>query len=326
MGDPNLGKFEIRNVPPGVYDIFASFPDPTGFGTQAPPGQATQPMGYGRATVEVRGRNVDGISLTIHAGVDIKGRITVNGSSENAQNVRIQLRPTDSATRLPLYQQVGEYQPVVDESGNFKFPSIPEGRYQIQVTYAAGPVDAGQRGARGNRGQAGAQNEGNARGARGARGAPAGTAPAQALTPANAYVEDIRMGSISVYDNGLNVGSQSPGDLEVKIATGPGTIQGTLTGIDQKPAASTTVVLVPAANRRQNYALYRTAVTDVNGKFNIPGVVPGEYQLFSWQDYIPGSYENPEFVRKYDGRGTPVTVLRSVTVTAQARVITADNR
>jgi len=327
MGDPNLGKFEIRNVPPGVYDIFASFPDPTGFGTQAPPGQATQPMGYGRTTVEVRGRNVDGISLTIHAGVNIKGRITVDGGSESAQNVRLQLQPIDSAGRLPLYQQVGQFQPVVDENGNFTFPSIPEGKYRIQVTYAAGSVDSSQRGGRGNRGQAGTVDAGNARGTpRGAPGALPATPSVRTLTPANAYVEDIRMGSISVYDNGLNVGAQSPGDLDVKIATGPSTVQGTLVGSDQKPAANTTVVLVPAENRRQNSALYRTTVSDMNGKFNFPGVAPGEYQVFAWQDYIAGAYQNAAYLRKYEGRGTVVNALRATTVMTQARVIPADNR
>jgi len=325
MLDPNFGKFEIRNVPPGVYDLLASFPDPTGFGTQAPPGQATSPMGYGRTTVDVRGSNVEGISLAIHAGVDVKGRITVNGGTENVQNIRLQLHPIDSAMRLPVYQQVGQYQPAVDENGNFVFPSIPEGQYRIQVTYAAGPVEAEQRGARGNRGRGGPQDPVNGRGARGARGAPTATA-VPALTPANSYVEDIRLGSISVYDNGLNVGSQSTGDLDVRIGMGPGMILGTLAGVDQKPATNTMVVLVPPANRRQNFALYKTTLSDLNGKFSFTGVAPGEYQIFAWQDYIAGAYENADYLRSFDGRGTIVNVLRSTTVMAQAHVIPVDNR
>lgn len=321
MAAPNLGKFQVRNVPPGTYDLFATFPDPTGYGSQAGPGNASSPVGYGRATVDVHGGDVEGISLTVHAGVDVKGRITVNGGSQYAQNVRLSLQSDDSASNLPVYEQVSQYQLVVDENGDFRYPSVPEGKYRVEVTYADGPVVPAARGARGNRGAQG-DNQG-ARGNRGGRGRGEVAAAPPPLSPATAFIEDIRQGGISVFDNGLRVGAQSAGDIEVKIGTGPGIIQGTLVGVDQKPA-QTTVVLVPAPNRRQNFTLYRTTSSDVNGKFTINGITPGEYQLFAWQDFVAGAYQNAQYMSQYEGRGTIVNVPRSATVTAQARVIPSE--
>jgi hypothetical protein len=129
-----------------------------------------------------------------------------------------------------------------------------------------------------------------------------------------------------VYDNGLAVGAQSAGDLDVLIGMGPGTIQGTLLDPSQKPLPSTLVFLVPATNRRNNMALYKTASSDANGKFSIGGIVPGQYELYAWQNVIQGAYQNAEYLRKYQGRGTVVSVMQAATVMAQVHVIPAEQR
>jgi hypothetical protein len=323
---PTSGKFEIRNVPPGIYDLIASLPDATGWGNQQPAGLATQPVGYGRTVVEVSGgRDIAGISVNVHAGVDIKGRISVNGGNQNVQNVRLRLQPDDSASSLQVYQQVSQYEPYVDENGNFKIPAVPEGRYRIQVMFADGPVaNDGRGGLRGQRGRGAQPESGVGQRGRGARGEPA-TAPVEnPLNPSTAFVESIRQGSTNVYDNGLSVTAQSAGDLDVRIGTGPGIIRGTLADVSQTPVPSTTVFLVPNGERRANIQLYRTAQSDANGKFTMNGVVPGPYELFSWQDIVQGAYQNEEYIRRYEGRGTNVTVMRSATVTVEVRRIPAE--
>jgi hypothetical protein len=317
---PTSGKFEIHNVPPGTYDLMASLPDATGWGSQQPAGLATQPVGYGRTVVEVSGgRDVQSISVNVHAGVDVKGRISVNGGNQNVQNVRLRLQPDDSASTLAVYEQVSQYQPYVDENGNFKIPTVPEGRYRIEISFADGPVANDGRG--GQRGR-GAQQPEPAAGQRGQRSAPV----ENPLNLTTAFVESIRQGSADVYDNGLNVTAQSAGDLEVRIATGPGNIEGTVLDSSQNPVAATSVFLVPVGERRVNMQLYRTTGSDANGKFSINRVSPGQYELFSWQDVEPGAFQNEEYIRRYEGRGTNVTVIRSGTVNAVVRRIPSEKQ
>lgn len=325
---PTSGKFEIRNVPPGTYDLIASLPDATGWGSQQPAGLATQPVGYGRSVVEVSGgRDIQGISVNVHSGVDIKGRISVNGGNQNVQNVRLRLQPDDSASSLAVYQQVNQYQPYVDENGNFRIPAVPEGRYRIQVNFADGPVaNDGRGGVRGQRGRGAQQDPTAGQRGRGARGEPATVPVENPLNPATAFVESIRQGSANVYDNGLTVTAQSAGDLEVRVGTGPGIIQGTLVDLSQNPVTSTAVFLVPSGERRANLQLYRSTQSDANGKFTMNGIVPGQYQLFSWQDVVPGAYQNEDYMRRFEGRGTNVTVMRSSTVTAEVRRIPSEHQ
>jgi hypothetical protein len=73
------GTFEIPNVPPGIYDLFARLPIANGWGGLAPPERATTPLAFGKTSVEVRGGNVEGVTILVHQGADVKGRITVDG-------------------------------------------------------------------------------------------------------------------------------------------------------------------------------------------------------------------------------------------------------
>jgi hypothetical protein len=126
--------------------------------------------------------------------------------------------------------------------------------------------------------------------------------------PGNAYLADIRQAGISVYDNGLTVGKEAVNAIEASINTNGGSIEGNVVGADRKPVPRTTVVLVPAMSRRQNPALYRTIQTDAQGHFVLAGIAPGSWKLFAWESVQPSAYQNEEFLRKYEERGTSVTV------------------
>jgi len=88
----------------------------------------------------------------------------------------------------------------------------------------------------------------------------------------------------------------------------------------------TAVFLVPDASRRANMQLYRATQSDANGKFTMNGIVPGQYQLFSWQDVVPGAYQNDEYLRRFEGRETNVTVMRSATVVTEVRRIPSEKQ
>jgi hypothetical protein len=263
------GAFEIPNVLPGIYDLFARLPIANGWGGLAPPERATTPLAFGKTTVDVRGGNVDGVTVLVHPGVDVKGRIIVDGQPPAAGKVRISFFPDDSATRVNetqifnVFGQIAVYLPVIAADGSFAIPFVPEGHYRFQVTITE---------------------------------------------PGNAYLADIRQAGISVYDNGLTVGKEAVNAIEASINTNGGSIEGNVVGADRKPVPRTTVVLVPAMSRRQNPALYRTIQTDAQGHFVLAGIAPGSWKLFAWESVQPSAYQNEEFLRKYEERGTSVTV------------------
>lgn len=70
------------------------------------------------------------------------------------------------------------------------------------------------------------------------------------------------------------------------------------------------VVLVPSSPRRENSALYRAQPLAAGNRFTITGVTPGPYKLFSWEGFYPSplSLLTPEFMSRYDERGTVVRI------------------
>jgi uncharacterized surface anchored protein len=54
-------------------------------------------------------------------------------------------------------------------------------------------------------------------------------------------------------------------------------------------------VLVPELSQRDNSQKYKTASTDQYGHFDLHGIAPGDYKLFSWVEVEMGAWEDPEF-------------------------------
>jgi hypothetical protein len=277
------GSFQIPNVTPGLYDLYARMPIANGWGGLAPPERATNAAAFGRASIEVRGGNIAGVQIVIHQGMDVRGRITVDGTPKQAR-VLLNMIPDDSIDRVgdaqtsSVYTQVTQYRPVIAPDGSFTIPVVPEGHYRFGV---------------------------------------------QIQEPGNVYVADIRQGSTSVYDNGLQVGAQAINPLEVDIRTNAGTLEAVVLGSDQKPAAGKTVVLVPAAQRRQNPSLYKVANSDPQGNVLLTNLAPGQYKLFALDNVSVGAWMNAEFIAKVEGRGTSVTINAGSRQSAQAKLIAA---
>jgi hypothetical protein len=67
-------------------------------------------------------------------------------------------------------------------------------------------------------------------------------------------------------------------------------------------------------NRRQNFALMRTATTNAQGKFTMSALPPGPYRLFAWESIPAGAYQNAEFMKAYEDRGVSVIVQAGATM------------
>jgi hypothetical protein len=74
------------------------------------------------------------------------------------------------------------------------------------------------------------------------------------------------------------------------MADGAGSLSGAVLDDQKKPASGVTVVLVPEPRLRGRSDLYKTAMSDAAGKFDISGITPGRYRVFSWEDAEQGSW------------------------------------
>jgi hypothetical protein len=297
VGNANLdsssnGQFQITGVIPGSYDLYARLNNPEGgrggFDLPIPNSTPTGPIYYwGRTSFEAGFNDVQGISLTIGPGLELKAFPTIDGSTTNvAGNVRLNLLSVDSARFMPAYVQQNAALPA-GADGSITLPFVNEGVFRLVSTVNPGVAA---------RGAAGPQLR-------------------------DLYVEDIREGGVSVYDNGLTVGKQSPRPIEIIIKTNGGVVEGDVFDTQQQLKSGAVVVLVPAQTRRQNPALYKTTTSNAMAHFTLRGVPPGQYKLFAWESVPNGAYQDPTFIAKFEERGRSITVNASNTTTAQVTLI-----
>jgi hypothetical protein len=314
IASPNDGAFQLSNVPPGEYDLYASLPDPSAgpaaalpilagvlvgeapvtgeFRVVAPAGGPGAPgTAYGRVSVDVRGGNVDGITVLVHRGVDLQGKITIDGKPAST-NIPLSLQPLDSFAGVA----VPRLQPAFGPDGSFTIAGVPEAVYRVNVGVGAG---------------------GGA--VRGSAPAPI-PGPASSL-PANSYVADIRQAGVSVYDDGIRVGTSQAGQIEILINSNGGTIQGTVQDSQGQPIPAATVVLVPPPDRRKNPALYKMASSNAEGAFTMASLPPGQYKLFAWASIPASAYQNAEFMRQYEERGVAVSISGPAAIAQRLGII-----
>jgi hypothetical protein len=274
MVDPVKGTFDIRGVVPGAYTLLAVSGDRAG-----------------KLVIDIGDTDLDDIRIPVAAGVSLSGRLSIEGRPAGAEDpmmasLRVTLRPEPLVPGMPIPTSS------VSPRGAIAFNQVLPGNYlvTVQPLQSAPPIATGQRG------NAMPQLAPPQRG-----GGPASVVP---LPPAlqNAYVKSVRRGTVDVLNAGMSVMLQSDEPLEIAIGTGSGTVVG-----DVGRVPNATVVLVPAAGMRRP-DLYKSALTDAEGRFDLRGIAPGDYIIFAWEDVESGAWMNADFLKSYESRGREIKV------------------
>jgi len=95
------------------------------------------------------------------------------------------------------------------------------------------------------------------------------------------YLTDVLQNGISVFDSGFDARADAA-PVQVVLNPDGATVRGSIQDPAGKSLPNGIVALVPAEDRRQNRALYRSAVTDANGRFTLLSIAPDQYKLFAW--------------------------------------------
>jgi len=88
------------------------------------------------------------------------------------------------------------------------------------------------------------------------------------------------------------------------------------------PAKGAQLVLVPDHSRHR-VELFKTTVTDQNGRFSIRNVAPGDYKLYAWEAIEPYSWFDPDVLKLYEQSAQPVHLTESARQTVDPRLILA---
>lgn len=63
------------------------------------------------------------------------------------------------------------------------------------------------------------------------------------------------------------------------------------------------VVVVPEEQKRKQHYLFKPITTGQYGHFDLRGLAPGKYKLFSWDGVEQGEWEDTDFLKDSEEKG-----------------------
>jgi hypothetical protein len=78
--------------------------------------------------------------------------------------------------------------------------------------------------------------------------------------------------------------------------------------VDGLPLGGVWVVLAPAGARKNEYHLFKQVTSEQTGRFELRGIAPGDYTLYSWEQVERGAWEDPDFLKEFEGKGQSVSL------------------
>jgi protocatechuate 3,4-dioxygenase beta subunit len=287
----DLGQYQIAGVEPGKYYVRVAGSPVTGPVDIAP--------GVHAAGIDIQLQRSAGFHVTVQTGGAAIGEMHL---SSNPEMELLGLR----------------FQGSKNQDGDFEFSDVPEGLYTmtadgVRLTALRVMRDMFTRIAPQPRGHVGFHVVGMDKPVTALlHGAPD---PDRAYIylqglPSDLVIKSMRSGGTDVYGDGVTVSGADDIDVEIVLAAEGGTVDG-------KVAGGATVLLVAAPELRGRYDSFHAVTADQHGRFHFTNIRPGEYKLFTWDDVEENAWFDPEFLKKFEDQGVPLTIAPGGHVTSQ---------
>ena len=139
--------------------------------------------------------------------------------------------------------------------------------------------------------------------------------------PGGAWVKSIRLGSQEVTERRIEVtGATGAMPLQITLSRSVGQIEGIVERDPGKPVASSTVTVFGDPLGKGVTML--TGVPE-RGRFTLPGMPPGTYRLYAWEDPEVAQRYDPVLLKAYESISVRVTVKENGTERVTLREIPA---
>ena len=57
-----------------------------------------------------------------------------------------------------------------------------------------------------------------------------------------------------------------------------------------------------------HHRLYKSQSTDQYGRFDLRGIAPGDYKLFTWDEVEEGAWGDPDFLKPFEPKAEKISI------------------
>lgn len=267
-------------------------------------GASTKPDG----TFEIRGVRPGSYTLTAttydqraSAGQRRLGVVKLDVAGD-VEGVAIEIKNGFKVTGSLSIQTANTGEKVDPKSANIRLAPVEQGMYfgpQSQVTVAAD-------------GTWSAENV--------VPGAYRLNATLRSAEGASSHVAAVTVGGEDYLGKELDMTHGPVGPIRVVLSTNSGTINGTLDTSDVSSEGAGFAVAIPVDAKYRLVDQIRPSPVSQDGSFTIPGLRPGEYLVYVFDQYQSGALEDPEIFKQVEQKGVRAKVTAGQTTTAQLKL------
>ena len=142
----------------------------------------------------------------------------------------------------------------------------------------------------------------------------------------NYYLASVRQGDRDVLTDGLIITDQES-NVEILVSALGGVVRGKITDADGHIVPNATVAIVPEGDlvkRTDLNDIYRTDQSDIDGIFEIRGVIPGSYRAFAATRPENWAYWDSEYMKQFDSVGKSIQIVKGGSASADLTAIIID--
>lgn len=139
--------------------------------------------------------------------------------------------------------------------------------------------------------------------------------------PDGFYMKSVQWAGRDVADSEVDFSAGAAGELVVKLASGAGQVEGVVRDEKGDPAPNVKVTIAPEGTLASWWELYREVTSGNDGSFRLPNLRPGAYRIYAWQGIEPGAHQDPEFLKPFESRSSPINLAAGASVTVHPKPI-----
>jgi Carboxypeptidase regulatory-like domain len=135
-------------------------------------------------------------------------------------------------------------------------------------------------------------------------------------------VDTVVLGKMDVAETGLKANGGTL-TIDVALSAIAGEVNGVVQNKKSEPLPGAVVVAVPEEKYQKRENRYKESGTDQQGRFSLGGLHPGNYTLYAWEVLDGDEYLDPDFLKQFEGQGTPIKVEKASRQTIALKIIPA---
>ena len=139
--------------------------------------------------------------------------------------------------------------------------------------------------------------------------------------PKGGYLKSMTLGDQDVLTEDMTITPATSAPLKIVVSTRGAKVSGDIESEGAAAGKQAIAFLAPEGKFSRVLSFYRRVLADEKGHFEMQGIDPGTYRIYAFEELGVDGWQDPEFLKRFAGRGEAVTLAEGQTAEVKPKLI-----